>query len=165
MPLDHPKWQCCTCVVTQISSSKWQARLKAYLSADTHIFFGWGEGCSRGIWTSAPSPWLHSWNKVKFDKNLWHELKKEANLLTPISETNNSENYTMNRMFPLDCHPPPPGPQQEEVWFWYQMKAHIFFIITTIFQLQIHYTLEVIAEKVLISSIPILIFSCIFITA
>ena len=35
------------------------------------------------------------------------------------------------------------------------MKAHIFLIVTPKFQPQIHYTLEVIAENVPISSIPI----------
>ena len=44
------------------------------------------------------------------------------------------------------------------------MKAYIFLIITFKFQLQIHYTLEVIAENVPITGIPILIFLCIFIT-
>ena len=38
------------------------------------------------------------------------------------------------------------------------MKAHIFLITTLKFQLQIHYTMEVIAEDVPISGIPILIF-------
>ena len=46
-----------------------------------------------------------------------------------------------------------------------QMKAHIFLIMTPKFQLQIHYTLEVIAENVPISGIPIFIFLCIFIIA
>ena len=46
-----------------------------------------------------------------------------------------------------------------------QMKAHIFLIITPKFQVQIHFTLEVIAENVPISGIPILIFLCIFVTA
>ena len=45
------------------------------------------------------------------------------------------------------------------------MKAHIFLIITLKCQLQIHYTLEVIAENVPIFGIPILIFLCIFILA
>ena len=45
------------------------------------------------------------------------------------------------------------------------MKARIFLIITPKFQIQIEYTLEVIAENVPISGIPILIFLCIFITA
>ena len=35
------------------------------------------------------------------------------------------------------------------------MKAYIFLIITLKFQLQIHYTLEVIAENEPISGIPI----------
>ena len=48
--------------------------------------------------------------------------------------------------------------------FWCQMKAPYFLIITQKFQLQIHYTLQVIAENVAISDIPILIL-CIFITA
>ena len=55
--------------------------------------------------------------------------------------------------------------QPEVVLFWYQMKAHIFLIVTWKFQLQIHYTLAVIAENVPISGIPIFIFLCIFITA
>ena len=53
----------------------------------------------------------------------------------------------------------------EVVLFRCQMKAHIFLIITPKFKLQIYYTLEVIAENVPISSISILIFSFIFITA
>ena len=58
-----------------------------------------------------------------------------------------------------------PRAQLEVVLFWYQMKAHIFLIITQKFHLQIHYTVAAIAENVLISGIPILIFLCIFITA
>ena len=58
-----------------------------------------------------------------------------------------------------------PRVQPEVVLFWYQMKAHIFLIITPKFQLQVHNTLEVIAENVPISGIPIFIFLCIFITA
>ena len=46
-----------------------------------------------------------------------------------------------------------------------QMKVHVFLIITPKFQLQIHYTLVVIAESVPISGIPILVFLYIFITA
>ena len=53
----------------------------------------------------------------------------------------------------------------EVVLFWCQMKAHIFLIITPKFQLQIYYTLEVKAENVPISSIPILIFLYTFMTA
>ena len=45
------------------------------------------------------------------------------------------------------------------------MKALIFLIITLKFQLQIYYTLAVTAESIPISSVPILIFLCIFITA
>ena len=45
------------------------------------------------------------------------------------------------------------------------MKAHSFLIVTPKFQLQIHYTLEDIAESVQISSIPVLIFLGIFKTA
>ena len=45
------------------------------------------------------------------------------------------------------------------------MKAHIFLIITSKFQLQICYTLEVIAENVPVSCVPVLIFLRIFITA
>ena len=45
------------------------------------------------------------------------------------------------------------------------MKAHFFLITIPNFQLQIHNTWEVITENVLISGIPILILSCIFITA
>ena len=44
------------------------------------------------------------------------------------------------------------------------MKAHIFLIITPKFQLQIHYTLKVIAKNVTFSVVPISIL-CIFITA
>ena len=58
-----------------------------------------------------------------------------------------------------------PRAQSEVVLFWCQMKAHIFLIIAPNFQLQIHYTLEVIAENVPISGIPILIFLRIFIIA
>ena len=43
-------------------------------------------------------------------------------------------------------------------FFWYQMKAYIFLITTPKFELQIHYTLEIIAENVLISGIQIFIF-------
>ena len=58
-----------------------------------------------------------------------------------------------------------PRAQLEVVpFFWCQMKPHIFLIIAPKFQLQIHYTSEVIAENVPISDIPILIFICIFIT-
>ena len=54
-----------------------------------------------------------------------------------------------------------PGAPQKLVLFWFQMKAHTFLIIT----LQIHNTLELTAENVPISAIPILIFVCIFMTA
>ena len=36
--------------------------------------------------------------------------------------------------------------QLEVVLFWCQMKAHIFLIVTPKFQLQLYYTLAVIAE-------------------
>ena len=49
--------------------------------------------------------------------------------------------------------------------FCCQMIAHIFLIVTPKFQLQIHYSLEVIAENVPISGIPIFNFLFIFITA
>ena len=65
-------------------------------------------------------------------------------------------------MFPLHSHPP--GLNQKWYFFWSQIKAHIFLIITQKFQLQIHYMLAVIAENVPIFGIPILIFLCIFIT-
>ena len=58
----------------------------------------------------------------------------------------------------------PQGSTRSSTFFWYQMKAHIFLIITPKFQLRIHCTLAVVAENVPFSSIPILIFSCIFIT-
>ena len=51
------------------------------------------------------------------------------------------------------------------ITFWCQLKAHIFLSITPKFQLQIHYTLAVVAENLSISGIPTLIFLCIFITA
>ena len=51
-----------------------------------------------------------------------------------------------------------PRVQPEVVLFCCQIKAHIFLIINPKFQLQICYTLEVIAENVHISGIPILIF-------
>ena len=51
---------------------------------------------------------------------------------------------------------------QPEVFF---MKAHIFLSITPKFQLQIHYTLEVLTENAPTSGIPIFIFSCNFLTA
>ena len=44
--------------------------------------------------------------------------------------------------------------QQEVVLFWCQIKVHIFLIITPKFLLQIHYTLEIKAENVPLSSIP-----------
>ena len=46
--------------------------------------------------------------------------------------------------------------------FWCQMKAYIFLIIIPKFWLQIQYTLEVIAENVPFSSIPIFIFLYVF---
>ena len=58
-----------------------------------------------------------------------------------------------------------PRAQPEVALFWCQMIAHIFLIITPKCQLQIHYTLAVIAENAPISGIPILIFLCIFVTA
>ena len=54
--------------------------------------------------------------------------------------------------------------QPEVALFWCQMKAHIL-IITPKSQLQIRYTLEVIAENAPISGVPFWIFLCIFITA
>ena len=51
-----------------------------------------------------------------------------------------------------------PRVQPEVVRFWCQMKAHIFLIIIPKFQPQIHHTLEVIAENVPISGIPIFIY-------
>ena len=58
-----------------------------------------------------------------------------------------------------------PRTQPEVGFFWCCTKALIFLIITPKFQLQIHYTLKVIAENVSISGIPILIFLLIFMTA
>ena len=67
-------------------------------------------------------------------------------------------------MFPLHSGSSP-GLNQKYYFLVCQMKAHIFVIIVSKFQLQIHYTLEVITENVPISSILILIFLCIFMTA
>ena len=56
-----------------------------------------------------------------------------------------------------------PRAQPEAVLFWYE--SPYFSNYNPKFQLQIHNTLEVIADNVPISGIPILIFLCIFITA
>ena len=57
-----------------------------------------------------------------------------------------------------------PRGQPEIVLFWCQIIAHIFSYYNPIISAS-NYTLEVTAENVSISDIPILIFLCIFITA
>ena len=58
-----------------------------------------------------------------------------------------------------------PRAQPKVVIFWVSNESPYFSHLPKKVKLQIHYTLEVIAENVSISSVPTMVFSCIFITA
>ena len=85
---------------------------------------------------------------------------KEANFFPEINKSFTFPGMGLLQDVPIAA--PSPRAQPEVVFFWCQMKGHIFLIITPKFQLQIHFTLEVTTENVLISGIPICFFFSVF---
>ena len=122
----------------------------------------------RGLWVTNQKLEVLEWHKIG---GLWVAAHKRrghwvrAGLKMWISLVAHGAYHSIEcPPFPLpDSHPP--GLNWNLYFFWYQMKAHIFLIITPKYQLWIHYTFALIAENAPISGIPILIFLSIFITA
>ena len=77
----------------------------------------------------------------------FYDCPSAFNTIQPVVKYNN--------MFPLHSHP---RGSTGRSTFWCQKKAHIFLIVTPRFQLQIHFTLAVMAENVPISGMQIVDF-------
>ena len=88
----------------------------------------------------------------------------EGLIKSGVSRLNVARQVSCKLKWYVSIHSHPQGSIRSST-FWCQIKAYIFLIITPKFQLQIHYALEVIAENVPFSGIPILTFLCIFMTA